>query len=77
MQEQKVDAGHDIVTARAVGTAGSGKAGSLIACARTACSDGGVTRSNAYSGQSNVCTQRDAQAHDQERRTTHTHELAP
>ena len=35
-----------------------------------------VTRSNAYSGQSNVCTQRDAQAHDHDQRTTHTHELA-
>ena len=32
-----------------------------------------VTRSNAYSGQSNVCTQRDAQAHDHDQRTTLTH----
>ena len=35
-----------------------------------------VTRSNAYSGQFNVCTQRDGQAHDHDQRTTHTHELA-
>ena len=35
-----------------------------------------VTRSNAYSGQSNVCTQRDGQAHDHDQRTNHTHELA-
>ena len=73
-KEQKADARQGIVTVRAGSTAGSGKAGSPIACARTACSDGGVTRSNAYSGQSKVCTQLDAQAHDQ--RTTHTHELA-
>ena len=64
MQEQKADAGQGIVTARAGSTAGSGKAGSPIACVGAACSDGGVTRSNAYSGQSNVCAQRDAQAHD-------------
>ena len=35
-----------------------------------------LTRSNAYSRQSNVCTQRDGQAHDHDQRTTHTHELA-
>ena len=65
MQEQKADAGQGIVTARAGSTARVLKAGSPIACAGAACSDGGVKRSSAYSGQSNVCTQRDALAHDQ------------
>ena len=45
-QEQKAHAGHGIVTARA---RRSESAGSPIAFAGTACSDGGVTRSNADS----------------------------
>ena len=34
---------------------------------------GFLTRSNAYSGQSNVCTQRDAQAHDHDETDNNSH----